>query len=707
MPSHKTPFPSNPIQGGADIIRSSVKQDDKQDREKGGATGEAVGTLEKQTAAGAALVTDAARGAVRRQVERRMKEGSRKKADTADKRDSAPDKPPDPHGGEAAADVGRGEAGGRDIPRRPTHTAPGDITKHLEESPPYWAGRGKKKVVQERCRGKAGEVKADGLEAELRQSPKSAAKAKIRAQAIQARHKAPPNIFQYVRQEGEMQEPSKISAKTKLKKEAAQARRKGGISSQPAAPSQAGPVEQPPSFFSALAPERRRDGLQAKARRRVQNAGKAAEAAIPRPVQRPFNAAISGRPSAATLKQQKKRAAKKAVKQAQKAKTAIKATGDTAKVSVKIVQAVARAVAATVGAIIGLLGGGVLVVVLLIVAAAAALLNSPFGILFSNENTGPGTIPISMAVGQLNMEFSNHLDALQGDEYDAVYIHGEVADWVEVLAVFAAKTALADGDAAADVVTIDEGRIERLRTVFWDMNPVRTTVDHIHYSGSGEDDPGWTEVILHIYIESKTAEEMKTVYVFDRQAAEVLDELLIERALLEELIHTVVISDQDAQEVLKRLPADLSPERRAAVAKALELVGKVSYFWGGKSYVIDWDDRWGTLMQVTSPGSSSTGKWIPFGLDCTGYLDWTFRNAGLPSAGHWYIGTNCTETTWEQAEPGDIAFWPDNSHVGLVVGRDESGRALVVHCSYSLNTVAISDYAFGFTKVGKPELYGE
>ena len=112
-------------------------------------------------------------------------------------------------------------------------------------------------------------------------------------------------------------------------------------------------------------------------------------------------------------------------------------------------------------------------------------------------------------------------------------------------------------------------------------------------------------------------------------------------------------------------------------------------------------------MQVTSPGSSSTGKWIPFGLDCTGYLDWTFRNAGLPSAGHWYIETNCTETTWEQAKPGDIAFWPDNSHVGLVVGRDESGHVLVVHCSYGLNTVAISDRAIGFTKVGKPELYGE
>ena len=31
--------------------------------------------------------------------------------------------------------------------------------------------------------------------------------------------------------------------------------------------------------------------------------------------------------------------------------------------------------------------------------------------------------------------------------------------------------------------------------------------------------------------------------------------------------------------------------------KVLSLVGKVNYFWGGKSSAIGWDPRWGTLMK--------------------------------------------------------------------------------------------------------------
>ena len=49
---------------------------------------------------------------------------------------------------------------------------------------------------------------------------------------------------------------------------------------------------------------------------------------------------------------------------------------------------------------------------------------------------------------------------------------------------------------------------------------------------------------------------------------------------------------------------------------ACRLVGKVNYFWGGKSLVLGWDDRWGTLRQVTAAGSSTTGTYRPYGMDC-------------------------------------------------------------------------------------------
>lgn len=373
----------------------------------------------------------------------------------------------------------------------------------------------------------------------------------------------------------------------------------------------------------------------------------------------------------------------------------------------RLTRAAIRAVAAVVKGLIGLLGGGVLLPLLLVIVIAGALISSPFGILFSNQNHSPGTVAVSQAVGQVNREFSIMLDDLQSGDYDGIVLQGEPAEWPDVLAVFAVKTALYDGETAADVVTLDQDRVNRLKAVYWDMSPVHTWVETIEHPAT-EDESGWTEYILHISIEAKPPDEMAVQYGFTNAQKEALDELLEERELLAALVGNLAINDADAAQVLANLPADLNPARRAAVEKALELAGKVSYFWGGKSYGYGWDDRWGTLMEVTSPGSSTTGQYLPYGLDCTGFLDWAIRNAGLHSDGHWYLETNLIETTWEAAEPGDIALFPDDSHVGLVVGRDESGSVLVVHCSYSLNTVAISPaQAFGFTKVGRPDIYDD
>ena len=74
----------------------------------------------------------------------------------------------------------------------------------------------------------------------------------------------------------------------------------------------------------------------------------------------------------------------------------------------------------------------------------------------------------------------------------------------------------------------------------------------------------------------------------------------------------------EAMEVWERLPDDLSMERRMVVTYALALVDKVDYFWGGKSLVLGWDERWGELTEVTAEGGDSTGTEQPYGLDCSG-----------------------------------------------------------------------------------------
>ena len=93
-------------------------------------------------------------------------------------------------------------------------------------------------------------------------------------------------------------------------------------------------------------------------------------------------------------------------------------------------------------------------------------------------------------------------------------------------------------------------------------------------------------------------------------------------------------------------------------------------------------------------------------------MDWVFYNI---TGGEYIIGhgggahaqhTYCTAISWEEAQPGDLVFYPEDSHVGIVGGRDESGNLLIVHCAFSANNVVITD-ADGFTSIGQPVYYGD
>lgn len=163
----------------------------------------------------------------------------------------------------------------------------------------------------------------------------------------------------------------------------------------------------------------------------------------------------------------------------------------------------------------------------------------------------------------------------------------------------------------------------------------------------------------------------------------------------------------EAMEVWERLPDDLSMERRMVVTYALALVDKVDYFWGGKSLALGWDDRWGEPAEVTAAGSDTTGTEQPYGLDCSGFVDWVFYNA---SGGSYVIGqgggasaqhANCTDIQWDEVQPGDLLFYPEDEHIGIAAGRDPLGRLLVVHCASGTNGVAIS-HPTGFETAARP-----
>jgi len=48
------------------------------------------------------------------------------------------------------------------------------------------------------------------------------------------------------------------------------------------------------------------------------------------------------------------------------------------------------------------------------------------------------------------------------------------------------------------------------------------------------------------------------------------------------------------------------------------------------------------------------------------------------------------------AQPRDLAFYDDISHVGIVGGRGSNGNILVIHCSSGANNIVITTGGFGF-----------
>ena len=413
-------------------------------------------------------------------------------------------------------------------------------------------------------------------------------------------------------------------------------------------------------------------------------------------------------------KKQSKRARKAATQDAQRKmlkKSNNRASRAAAAAAKKLAEAAAKAVKELISTLASLGGGTALFVVFSIVIVAGAFLASPLGILFADEQESDDTVPLATAIAEIQGEYHAELERLQNGDFVSVQIIGQAPDWREVVAVFASKTAGAED--GVDVFTLDEERVELLRQVLWDMCEITTATQTVDVPDSDPDDDAddsHTGIALTITITAKTAEQMRLIYVFTKYQNDALDILLENLGSLNIPMGSLTISQEDAIELLENLPDDLDQARKAVVETAVQLVGRVSYFWGGKSLTIGWDDRWGTPMEVTAAGSGSTGTVRPFGLDCSGFVDWTFYNA---TNGSYYPGRGggaatqhsyCTNIAWSDAQPGDLVFYPADVHVGIVGGRDADGNLLIVHCSGGANGVVITGSA-GFTSVARPDCF--
>lgn len=388
-----------------------------------------------------------------------------------------------------------------------------------------------------------------------------------------------------------------------------------------------------------------------------------------------------------------------------------KAAKEAGKNVLRALRAAAERLAAAIGA-----GGAAAVAVVVVILLVGMLFASPLGILFAGENTGT-QIRIPDAVAALNGEFTDAIYRIMEEHpYDELDVQegmeaAMLQNWRNVLAVYAVKVST-DEEHGTDVVTMDEEKLQLPREIFFDTNK-------LDYELTTQTVNGERITTLHISAQIKDAMQMADEYGFTAQQREMLEELL--KPDYDDIFLSLIgnyqpggtpIGPVDISDIQGTLPDDLDPMRESIVLTAYQLLGKVTYFWGGKSLVLGWDSRWGTPTTVTAPGSGSTGKVLPFGLDCSGFVDWTFYNATggsyLPGRGggaasqHGY----CTNIAWADALPGDLVFYADDSHVGIICGYDSVGNLLVIHCSGGLNGVVVTGRE-GFAVAARPDLFAD
>lgn len=393
------------------------------------------------------------------------------------------------------------------------------------------------------------------------------------------------------------------------------------------------------------------------------------------------------------------------------AETAVQKTAQAAGCALRSIIAAAQSLLAAIAA-----GGSTVVAMVLVICLIGLLIVSPFGIFFSGEDSGTGcTMPEAVSV--LNGEFAARIEQIKAENpYDELDMDNAgsaamISNWRDVLAVYAVRTTT-DNASPDEVATLTEEKMEILREIFWDMNTI-TYWTEIVPGGKDEADT----VILHITVTIKTHLQMADEHQFNTEQRRLLEELM--QPKYQELFMVLTGSYQDIElspdevaKIIENLPADLSENRKQVVLTAYQLLGKVHYFWGGKSLIIGWDSRWGMPMKVTAEGSSTTGTVRPFGLDCSGMVDWVFYNQ---SGGQYVIGhgggataqhSYCTPIAWSDAQPGDLVFYPGDSHVGIVCGFDSSGNIMVIHCASSENNVVVTGKS-GFTSIGRPEYFAD
>ncbi len=163
---------------------------------------------------------------------------------------------------------------------------------------------------------------------------------------------------------------------------------------------------------------------------------------------------------------------KLSVRAAQAIKRAVIAAAKFIKVAVKAIIAATKAIIAGAKALIAAIaaGGWVAVLIIVIIVIVALVAGSIFAIFIPAEQNG---ITVYDVMGELDREFHDkEKELLANCQYDVLTYDGEMADWNEIVAIYAVKLNL-DTENPQEIATFDEAKADELRNIYRTMNTVR------------------------------------------------------------------------------------------------------------------------------------------------------------------------------------------------------------------------------------------
>ncbi|MDD2483681.1 MAG: NlpC/P60 family protein [Eubacteriales bacterium] len=341
--------------------------------------------------------------------------------------------------------------------------------------------------------------------------------------------------------------------------------------------------------------------------------------------------------------------------------------------------------------------GGVLLLLMISSASSGVMGALPFHFPMAEESTME---KYADAIEQLDKDLENTVKAYKKKpQYDSVLIEymGEIGEvktnWQEIVSILSVEF--------EQDISFSPAEQARMREIYKKMRYITTREEKYYCNAKNCKGHKRLFVCVHSYdlediIDQLNFDEDQKAWC--RQlAASNWGELYPHLSFAGE-----TLSQEEIADLIKKAPTS-NATRKEIRETALSLVGKIPYFWGGKS-AAGWNDKWGTSVVVSAPGSSTTGTPQPYGLDCSGFVDWVYKTSGagnlLSGGGSSYQWQKSYTVPENELQPGDLVFQsiPGSSgknHVGIFVGK-KNGKNLYCHCAYGSGVVMNSYSGFKF-----------